>query len=180
MTTQYNYGIDTVEFFKHTEEELQKLTKDKETAYFRHCTSLAYPQLGVNVAWVSEKPLTVALNELAGWMIAGYTVVTSVSQPLYLSVNLRKPQNMIEDDLLIVAEEAKAEYAASRYARNVAETRRQMEITITRRAREAAVEAAKVAAAHQVSEEEFALADLLKAYGKPPKAKSTKADDVAA
>lgn len=180
MTTHYNYGIDTIEFFKHSDEELQKLIKEKEMAYFRHCMSPAYSQLGVNVAWLSEKPLTHALNELAGWFIEGYTVATSVSQPLHLSVNLRKPQKLVDADLLTVAEDAKAEYAASRYARNVAEMRRQMDITIARRAREAAAEAAKIAAAHQVSEEEFALADLLKAYGKPSKPKAAKATEVAA
>ncbi|MEX3772253.1 hypothetical protein [Pseudomonas sp. MYb118] len=170
---QHKYGHDLVEFFKHSDEELQMLTKDKETAYFRHCTSPAYPQLGVNVAWLSEKPLTQALNELAAWLIDGYTVATSVSQPLHLSVNLRKPQKLVDDDLLTIAEQAKVEYAASRYARNFTETRRQMEITIAKRAREAAAEAAKVAAAHQQSEEEFALADLLAAYS-PKKSSAAK------
>lgn len=182
MTKQYNYGIDTIEFFKHTDEELQKLTKDKETAYFRYCMSPADPdyQLGVNVDWISEKPLTDALNDLATWLNKGYTVASSLNRPLYLKVQLKKPQAMIDADLIEVAEDAKTEYAASRYARNLLEMRRQMDITIARRAREAAMEAAKAAAAHQVFEEEFALADLLKAYGKPSKAKATKSDEVTA
>jgi len=179
-TQQYKYGTDVVEIYKHNGEELQDLIKKKEVQYFRHCMSPAYPQLGVNVDWSSDKPLTQALNDLADWFLRGYTVATSVNRPLYLKVQLKKPQAIIDSDLAEVAEGAKAEYTAGRYARNVAEMRRQMDITIARRAREAAVAAAKVEAEHKVCEEEFALADLLNAYAKPAKPKVKKADEVAA
>lgn len=171
--TLYKYGSEVVEVFKHDDEELQKLMKQKEVQYFRHCMSPAYPDLGSNVSWVSEKPLTQALNELAGWFVQGYTVATSFSEPLYLSVQLKKPATIIDDDLLEVAEQAKIEYAASRYARNVEETKRQVEISIARRAREHAAAVAKVAAEHQATEEALALADLLSAYS-PKKASTAK------
>lgn len=180
MTKQHNYGTEVVEFEKHSDEALQKLIKEKETSYFRHCMSSASPQLGVNVAWTSEEPLTQALNKLAGWFIEGYTVATSFSRPLYLSVQLKKPPAIVDADLLEVAEQAKVEYTASRYTRNVEEMRRQMDITITKRVREAAAVAAKAAEEHRTSEEEFALADLLAAYAKPAKTRTTKVDEGAA
>lgn len=164
MTAIHEYGKAVAEVFKHSDEELQKLIKQKEVAYFRHCMSPAYPDLGVNVAWVSEEPLTQALNELAGWFVQGYTVATSLCRPLYLSVQLKKPATIIDTDLLEVAGQAKVEYTADRYERNRLETRRQMDITISRRAREAAAAAAKTEVELQVSEEEFALADLFAAY----------------
>lgn len=178
MTTKYRYGTELVEFEKHSDEELQKLIKESEVAYFRHCMSPAYPQLGVNVDWFSDKPLTQALNDLSGWFLQGYSVATSFNRPLYLKAQLKKPEAMINDDLIAIAEQVKADYTADRYARNVAEMRRQMDITIARRAREAAAEAARAAAVHQVSEEEFAMADLLQAYAKPPKTKVKKVDEV--
>lgn len=171
MTKQHNYGTEVVEFEKHSDEALQQLIKEKETAYFRHCMSSAYPELGVNVDWFSDKPLTQALNELTSWLLLGYTVASSLNRPLYLKLQLRKPETIISNDLIDVAEQAKVEYSESRYDRNVAETRRQMDFTIAKRAREAAAVAAKVAVEHQTSEEEFALADLLAAYS--PKKTST-------
>jgi hypothetical protein len=167
------YGIDTIEFYPHSDEELQELIKRKEVAYFRHCMSPAYPELGVNVFWSSEQPLTQALNELAGWFAQGYIVATSFNKPLYLSVQLKKPATIIDADLLEVTELAKAEYAASRYARNLEETKRQVEISVARRAREHAAAVAKVAAEHQATEEALALADLQRAYS-PKKATVTK------
>ncbi|WP_447766239.1 hypothetical protein [Pseudomonas reinekei] len=173
MTTTIKYGLDAIEFYPHSDEELQELVKRKEVAYFRNCQSPAYPDLGVNVAWVSEEPLTPALNELTGWLLQGYTVATSLCKPLYLSLQLKKPADIIDTDLLELAEEAKGEYAASRYARNVAETKRQIEISVARRAREHESAVAKVAAEYQATEEARALADLQRAYS-PKKASTAK------
>lgn len=172
----HEYGKIVAEVFKHSDEELQELIKQREVAYFRHCMSPAYPELGVNVAWVSEKPLTEALNELAAWFAQGYTVATSFSAPLYLKAQLKKPAAIIDADLIELEKQAEIEYAASRYARNVAESQRLMQHLIDRRAREQAAAAAKAAAEHQAREEEFALADLLRAYAKPTKVKAQKAD----
>lgn len=173
INTQYKYGSEVVEVFKHDDQALQKLIKQKEVQYFRNCMSPAYTDLGSNVSWVSEKPLTQALNELADWFVKGYTVATSFSEPLYLSVQLKKPASIVDEDLLEVAEQAKFEYAESRYARNVEETKRQVEISVARRAREHAAAVAKVAAEHQAAEEALALADLLSAYS-PKKASTAK------
>ncbi len=167
------YGTETIEFYQHSDEELQALIKQKEVAYFRHCMSPAYPQLGVNVSWTSEHPLTQALNELSSWFVQGYTVATSNCRPLYLNVQLKKPGALVDADLLELTEQAKAEYVASRYARNLEETKRQVEISVARRAREHAAAVAKVAAEHQATEEALALADLQRAYS-PKKATVTK------
>ncbi|KPG99678.1 hypothetical protein AEQ67_11150 [Pseudomonas sp. RIT-PI-q] len=171
--TQYRYGSEVVEFFKYDDEELQALIKQREAQYFRNCMSSAYPDLGVNVSWVNEEPLTVALNELAGWLVQGYTVATSLCRPLYLSVQLKKPATIVDADLLEVAEQAKVDYAASRYTRNIGETKRQIAISVERRTREHAAAAAKVAAEHQATEEARALADLQQAYS-PKKASTAK------
>lgn len=171
--TQYKYGSEVVEFFKHDDQELQKLIKQKEVQYFRNSMSPAYPDLGVNVSWVSEQPLTQALNELAVLFVQGYTVANSFSKPLYLNVQLKKPATIIDNDLLEVVGQAKFEYAASRYARNVEETKRQIAISVERRTREHAEAAAKVAAEHQATEEARALADLQRAYS-PKKASTAK------
>lgn len=173
MTNTLVYGTNVIEIYKHSDEELKTLIKQREVQYFRNCMSPAYPELGVNVAWISEEPLTPALNELAGWFIQGYTVATSLCRPLYLSVQLKKPTAIVDIDLLELTEQAKVEYAADRYERNQLETRRQMDITISRRAREAAAAKAKAEAELQVSEEEFALSDLLAAYS-PKKASTAK------
>lgn len=173
INTQYKYGSEVVEFFKHDDEELHRLIKQKEVQYFRNSMSPAYPDLGVNVSWINEGPLTQALNELTGWFVQGYTVATSLCRPLYLSLQLKKPAAIIDADVLEVAEQAKIEYAASRFARNVEETKRQVEISVARRAREHAAAVAKVAAEHQAAEEELALVDLLVAY-KPKKTSASK------
>ncbi|MHC8386387.1 hypothetical protein [Pseudomonas sp. LB3P14] len=172
-TATHVYGTNVIEIEKHSDEELQKLIKQREVQYFRNCMSPAYPDLGVNVSWINEEPLTQALNELASWFKNGYTVETSLCRPLYLSVQLKKPATIIDADLLEVAEQAKVKYTADRYERNRLETRRQMDITISRRAREAAAAKAKAEAELQVSEEEFALSDLLAAYS-PKKASTAK------
>lgn len=176
MTAVHEYGKTVAEVFKHSDEKLQELIKQKEVAYFRHCMSPAYSDLGVNVAWVCEKPLTEALNELATWFAQGYTVTTSFSSPLYLKVQLKKPAATINADLIELARKAEVEYAASRYARNVAESQRLMQHMIERRAREQATAVAKAAAEHQAREEKFALDDLLRAYAKPARTKAQKSD----
>jgi hypothetical protein len=178
MTTSHVYGIDAIEFYPHNDAELQELVKRKEVAYFRNCQSPAYPDLGVNVAWVSEEPLTPALNDLTGWLVQGYTVATSLCKPLYLSLQLKKPSTIVDGDLLELVELAKVEYTASRYARNVEETKRQIEITIEKRARDAAKAEAKAAVEHREAEEAYALADLLKAYS--PKTTTKVKQEVAA
>lgn len=179
-TQQYKYGIDVVEFYKHNDEELQALIQQKEVEYFRHCESLAYPQPGVNINWFSEKPMTQALNDLTAWLLQGYTVATALHRPLDFSVQLKKPQSIIDVELQQVAKQAEAEYTANRYIRNAEETSRQIAFTVAREMREAEAAAAKVAADKLAASQGAALADLLDAYTKPAKPKIKKADEVAA
>ena len=177
MTTHPNYGVEVVEFFKHSESELQSLIKSKEARYFQHSMSPAYTELGAHIDWHSEKPLTLALQDLTVQLLDGYTVASSMNRPLYLKVQLRKPASMIDTDLIEVTEQAKAEYAASRYERNSQETERQIGITVARQIRDAEANAAKVAADALATSQTSALADILAAYAKP-KAKTSPADKV--
>ena len=122
--------------------------------------------------------MAAALKELTELLLQRYTIVTAYSKPLDLNVQLRKPDSLIDSDLINITDQAKADYDEERHTRNVAEMRRQMDITIAKRARDAAAVAAKKAEEHWASEEEFALADLLKAYA-PTKPKTTKTVEVA-
>ena len=177
MTAQQPYGVEVVEFFKHSESELQSLIKSKEVRYFQHSMSPAYPELGAHIDWHSEKPLTLALQDLTLQLLDGYTVASSMNRPLYLKVQLRKPAPMIDADLIEVTKQAKAEYADSRYQRNSQETDRQIGITVARQFRDAEAKAAKVAADSLATSQTSALADLLAAYAKP-KVKTGPADEV--
>jgi len=178
ITKHYNYGIDVVEFFKHDDDALQKLIVEREVDYFRRSESLLHPKTGVHISWSSNQPMASALKELTELLLQGYTVVTAYSKPLDFNIQLRKPDSLIDSDLINITDQAKADYDEERYTRNVAEMRRQMDITIAKRARDAAAVAAKTAEEHRASEEEFALADLLKAYA-PTKPKTTKTVEVA-
>lgn len=163
----YTYGSSVAEIYKHSDVELQALIKNMEVQYFRHCESPAYPQLGVNVDWFSDKPLTQALNDLIAWTNEGYTVASSLNRPLYLKLQLKKPQELIDADLLKLADIAADEYEKNRYNRNATETARQVAISVERSERQAAAKAAQVAAKRQETEEQKALDDLLRAHGKP-------------
>jgi hypothetical protein len=179
-TQQYKYGTDVVEIYKHNREELQDLIKQKEVQYFRHCESPAYPQLGVNIKWFSGKPTAQALNDLTAWLLQGYTVATALHRPLDFSVQLKKPQPIIDVELKQIAKQAEAEYTADRYARNAEETSRQISFTVAREMREAEAAAAKAAADKLAAIQGAALADLIDAYAKPAKPKARKIDEVAA
>ena len=173
-TKNQTYGTDVVEFVKHDETALLTVLKEAEVRYFRHSESLAYPQLGANVDWFSDRPIALALSDLTGWLLKGYTVVSAMSRPLYLKIQLKKPEAMIDADLLQVAEQAKAEYADSRYRRNAEETKRQIDISVTRKMREVESATAKAAADALATSEKDALDDLLAAYAKPSKAQAKK------
>lgn len=168
MTNQQKYGTTLVEFFKHSDDDLQQLIKTQEARYFRHCESLAYPQLGVNVDWLSEKVMVQALNDLTEMLLKGYTVAASTANaPLYLKLQLRKPQSLIDADLIKLSEQAKLHYDKDRHALNVAEQARQVDIGVARQMRDAEAKAAKAAADILATAQEVALADLLAAYSKP-------------
>ncbi|NBA95840.1 hypothetical protein [Pseudomonas sp. R5(2019)] len=166
-TTQYQYGKDVAEVFKHSEDELQALISKKEREYYERSEGLHFKGLAAHVDFVRYSPLEQSLPELQQFIQDGYTMGTIINRPLYLHVILRKPSSIIEAELPELTQQAEAEYAAERYQRNVVETQRLMEVTIARRAREAAAKAAEAAAKAQATEEKKALADLLAAYHKP-------------
>jgi hypothetical protein len=171
-TNKYEYGSKVVEFFKHSDEELQKIVARKTLRYYSQSESIWNEELGASVKFVSHKPLAQALTDLEEMTLLGYKVQMADYNPLLLKCTLRKPDEMIAAELPKLTEMAKAEYDELRYASNVAETQRQMELTIARRAREQAEAKAAAEAKHKADEEAFALADLLKAYTPKPKAKA--------
>lgn len=172
MTTKYKYGIDIIEFFKHDADELQKLVDQRTAQYYRHSQSPAYPQLGVHVDWFSDKPLTYALNDLLEWTNKGYTIAGAFHEPLHFKVHLKKPQADIDADLDVLEKEVAEAYAESRYARNVAEHARQVEITLAREIREQEAAAAKALADKVEAARQKAHTALIAEYAKPAKGKA--------
>jgi len=172
MTTKHKYGIDVAEFFTHDAEELQKLVDQRTAQYYRHSQSPAHPQLGAHVDWFSDKPLTYALNDMLEWTNKGYVIAGAFNQPLYLKVQLKKPQAEIDADLVVLAKEVAEAYADSRYARNVAETARQVEITLACEIREQEAAAAKALADKVEAARQKAHAALIAEYNKPAKGKA--------
>lgn len=172
MTTKYKYGIDIVEFYKHNADELQQLLDQRTAQYYRHSQSPAHPQLGAHVDWFSDKPLTYALNDMLEWTNKGYVISGAFHQPLYLKLQLKKPQPLIDADLAILEKEVAEAYAEHRYARNVAETARQVEITLAREIREQEAAAAKALADKMEAARQKAHAALIAEYSKPAKGKA--------
>ncbi|NQD74398.1 hypothetical protein [Pseudomonas sp. CM27] len=172
MTTKHKYGIDVAEFFTHDADELQKLLDQRTAQYYRHSQSPAHPQLGAHVDWFSDKPLTYALIDMLEWTNKGYVIAGAFHQPLYLKVQLKKPQADIDADLVVLAKEVAEEYAEHRYARNIAETARQVEITLAREIREQEAAAAKALADKVEAARQKAHAALIAEYAKPAKMKA--------
>ncbi|MNP66824.1 hypothetical protein D3C76_1625800 [compost metagenome] len=79
---------------------------------------------------------------------------------------------MIDADLVGLAKEVAEAYAESRYARNVAETARQVEITLAREIREQEAAAAKALADKVEAARQKAHAALIAEYNKPAKGKA--------
>lgn len=171
MTEAFTYGQKVVEFFKHDDAELQTLLDKEISLYNGRSEGLHYKGMAAHVDWVRHKPLELSLIELQDEWKKGFTIVKATSQALYLHVILRKPEKIIKAELADLSKTVTANYEKDRYERNVAETARQMEITIfAKRRREEAAAAAEAAAARavqQADEEASALADLLRAYATP-------------
>lgn len=171
MTTKHKYGIDVVEFIKHDSEELQKLLDQRTSSYFMHSESPAYPQLGAHIDWISEAPLTQALNSLLTWTNKGYTIASAINKPLWLKTQLKKPEHLIDADLVTLQAEIEEAYEEDRYARNIEEHNRQVGITLARETREREAAAATALAKQLETARQQAHADLIAAYSKPARAK---------
>jgi hypothetical protein len=166
-TTERTYGTTVVEFFKHSDTEFQQLLDKRTEQYHKSSEGLHYKGLAANVDWVRDTPLEVALIELQHLLRDGFTIVKVVTQPLWFKAILRKPEDVITTELPKLAKLALDEYEQDRYQRNVAETSRQVAISVERSERQAAAAAAKAADKKRASDEQKALADLLRAYGEP-------------
>ncbi|WPO31587.1 hypothetical protein REH59_08050 [Pseudomonas sp. BO3-4] len=165
------YGDKVVEFFKHDDTELQQLLDQRVARYNSNSEGLGYKGLAGNVDFVRHKPLEMSMIEMQDEIVQGYRIVKLNVEALFLKAILRKPEKTIKADLRKLEELVRAEYDQSRYERNVVETARQVEITISMQRRKAeakaAAEQAAVLAAQQASEEAAALADLRRAYAEP-------------
>lgn len=168
MTNVTNtYGTTVVEFFKYSDTEYNQLLDKRTEQYHKSSEGLHYKGLAANVDWVRDTPLEVALIELQHILRDGFSIVKVVTQPLWFKAILRKPEDVIETELPKLAELALGEYEQDRYQRNVAETARQVAISVERSERQAAAAAAKAADKKRASDEQKALADLLSAYAEP-------------
>lgn len=165
--TNHTYGTTVVEVFQHNDTELQELINKRVTRYNNNSEGLFYNDIGAHIDWVKHAPLEISLIELQDVLKEGYTIVKVVTEALYFKAILRKPEEVISAELLKVAELAREEYNQDRYERNRVETARLVAINVEQSERAAAEAAAKAAAKRQSTEEQKALADLLRAYAKP-------------
>lgn len=175
MTTKYQYGVNVVEFYPHSDEDLQKLIAAKQDSYNRGSETLHYKDKAAHIHWQRSKPLEPAVMELFEEMAKGYTLVKlAFNPPLDVFAVLRKPEKTIKAELAEVVKSARKEYDLSRFELNLAETKRQVKFSVdqVKRAEDAAAAeaAAKAAAALEQDQEAAALADLLKAYAAPVEA----------
>ncbi|CRL48355.1 hypothetical protein [Pseudomonas sp. URMO17WK12:I11] len=177
-TNKYEYGTKVAEFFKHDDAELQKIIDAAESQYYGRSEGLYYKGRAACIDFTRHAPLEQSLIEMQALIQEGYTINKAEYRSLFFTCSLRKTDAMIAEELPKLAEQAKAEYDAMRYASNIAEMKRQMEITIEKRARDAALAVAKAAVEHREAEEAYALADLLKAYS--PKTTTKVKQEVAA
>jgi len=104
------------------------------------------------------------------WTSKGYGVAAALHQPLYLKVQLKKPEKLIRVDLKELESQVRAAYDDKRFERNRVETQRQIEFSVNRQRREREAAQAAMLVQQQVDDEALALADLQRAYAEPTKA----------
>lgn len=172
MKTTHVYGTDVLEFFLHDDAELQELIDKAERQYFSRSEGLHHKGLAAYIDFNRDKPLRESLIDMEEFTQQGYKIHMVDYRPLLFTCTLRKPAHIIEAELPKLTELAKEEYAELRYASNVAETAKQLEISVTRRAQEAAEAVAKAAAEHKAAEHKAALEELLRAHSRASKAKA--------
>jgi hypothetical protein len=166
-TTNIQYGTTVAEIFPHSDEELQELINKRTTRYNNNSEGLYYKAMGAHVDWVKHAPVEMSIIELQDVLKEGFTIIKVITDVLYFKAILRKPDDVIAAELLKVAELAREEYNLDRYERNRVETARLVAIRVEESERAAAEAAAKAAAKRQGTEEQKALADLLKVHNKP-------------
>lgn len=166
-TTSFEYGTTVAEIYQHSDEELQELISKRTARYSNNSEGLFNKDMGAHIDWVRHAPLEMSLIELQDVLKEGFTIVKVVTESLYFKAILRKPDEVIAAELPKVTELAREEYNLARYERNRTETARLVAIRVEESERAAAEAAAKAAAKRQGTEEQKALADLLKTHGQP-------------
>lgn len=182
IDAKYTYGEKVIEFYKHDEAELSQAIELRTARYNSNSEGLYFKEPAANIDWICKKPLNLALLDLQEQWQKGYTLVNGRYDLLEFKAQLRKPEKVIKSELRTLSEQCQADYNKIRYERNIAETARQVEITLSikRRREEKALAATKVdtaeaeaAAAEAMAlakirqdrlDEEAALADLVRAY----------------
>ncbi|MDH0892894.1 MULTISPECIES: hypothetical protein [unclassified Pseudomonas] len=168
MPNNHNYGATSgvVEFFPHCSAELQKLVEAAENKYHVFVESLTQSQPAASIRVVASH-LIDGLQQVHDLLSEGYSLRADkfyVANAVSLDVTLRKPQELIDAELLALRQEVLEQYENSRYERNKAETARQLQLTLDRSAREAERKAQdKLQKAHEAARA-AALADLVESY----------------
>lgn len=170
ITPTQIYGNETIECFKFDQAEFETLLDRKVSMYNRFSQGLHYQDVAAHIDFVRHMPLHLALSDMEATIREGYSISKAEASGLYFKAILKKPAAMIEAELVTLETETKAQYEEDRYNRNVAETARLIKETIANKRIEAetvaAAARAKQAAKQEASEEQKALADLLKAHAK--------------
>ncbi|WP_371367543.1 hypothetical protein ACA097_27790 [Pseudomonas sp. QL9] len=169
MTTTYNYGDNTIEFFLFNQNEVDSIIAKLEDNYMASSHSYSNPKgdLAANIN-LRIGPVAITLPVLLELCSQGYVLRTdrycSVDATGTLDVTVRKPSAMIQEDIRAIRAVALEQYEAERYKRNAEETERQIAITLERIQREedARAETAKAKALEKAKAQ--ALADLREAY----------------
>lgn len=167
----YTYGETVIEFEAHSEEDYQKLLNRNTEQYNRWSEGLYHKGMAVHIDYVRYIPLEMALIELQDFIRKGYSIVKAESRSLFFKCILRKPEQTVAAELIILAETTREEYERARFERNETKTAQMLEETIANKRYEAAAEAAeklaKATARKDAAEAQTALADLMAAYTKP-------------
>jgi len=167
----YTYGETVIEFYPSDEDEYQTLLSENVGQYNRWSEGLHHKCKAANVDFVRYMPLELALVELQGFILQGYSIIKASYEALIFKAILRKPEETVAAELLNLAETTREEYEQARFERNKTQTAQVLEETLfnKRRAAEAetAAKLAKAAAKQEANEAQTALAELLAMHAKP-------------
>lgn len=166
MTNQtYTYGDTVIEFYHYNEDEYQTLLSKNVGQYNRWSEGLHHKGKAVHVDFVRYMPLELALAELQGLILQGYSIIKASYESLIFKSILRKPEETVAAELLKLTETTREEYEQTRFERNKAQTALVLEETIFNKRRAAAADTAaklaKAAAKQEATEVQTAMAELL-------------------
>jgi len=167
----YTYGETVIEFEAYSEDDYQALLNRNTEQYNRWSEGLYHKGMAVHIDFIRHMPLHLSLIDMQDLIREGYSIVKADYHSLIFKAILRKPEETVAAELIILAETTREEYERARYERNETKTAQVLEETIANKRYEAAAEAAeklaKATARKDAAEAQTALADLMAAYAKP-------------